>query len=807
MNRPLVSVVLAYAAGLLLAQCFQLPVIWLLGAAFLVLIAAVLFARLRPHLLWPLLILAGWSNLAVRTEIISPHDLRSTLTSGAEIVTVRGELADTPSQRVHIRDSLESWRTLAKVNVSAVKRANVWQPARGQIIVTTPEVLPDEFFSGQTAEITGVIAPPDGPIAEGLFDYRTFLRRQGIYFQLQAGSPGDWQLLSTNRALPLGNRFLNWSKATLARGLPAQDEPLKLLWAMTLGWRPALTDEVSAPFMQSGTMHIFAISGLHIALIAGILVALLRVLQVTRFGCGLVVIPAIWFYTAATGWQPSAIRSTIMMTVVIGGWMLKRPGDLLNSLAAAALIILLADPLQLFQASFQLSFLVVLAIALLMPPLEKIRDRLLQTDPLLPRELLPRWRRGLNAILRVGLTWLAISFAAWLGSWPLVAHYFHLFSPVTLLANLLVVPLSGCALASNLGSILCGGWLPWMGELFNFSGWFCMKLMATISQEVVKLPHAFFYVSGPSAADFVIYYAALIAVLTGVAFRKRWRGAVIFCVIGIGIFYGWRWHAARQTTALTVLPLNGGHAVFVQAGRASQNLLVDCGDTNSVASITEPFLHAHGVNHLPRLALTHGDVHDMGGARWVCDQFSVSQVLISPARFRSPAYRQAVAELNRHIPPPQVVQAGDFIGDWRVLYPPATNDFPQADNNALVLLGPLHGLKILLLSELGRSGQARLLGQTNDLRADVVIAGLPEKAEPLNKALLARIQPKVVVIADSRFPATRRASADLRIRLKNQSFKVIYTRTAGAVTIATRPGEWNLRAMDGQKFSFAAESD
>src|SRR5207249_11254791 len=154
-----------------------------------------------------------------------------------------------------------------------------------------------------------------------------------------------------------------WPQNPVQRGVPEQDDALLLAWAMALGWTTALTGDVSQPFMRTGTMHIFAISGLHIALIAGILVALLRLLQVPRGACGWLVIPLIWFYTAATGWQPSAIRSTIMMTVIIVGWALKRPSDLLNSLAAAGFIILLWDPQQLFQASFQLSFFVLLSIA------------------------------------------------------------------------------------------------------------------------------------------------------------------------------------------------------------------------------------------------------------------------------------------------------------------------------------------------------------------------------------------------------------------------------------------------------------
>jgi len=116
-------------------------------------------------------------------------------------------------------------------------------------------------------------------------------------------------------------------------------------------------------------MHLFAIDGLRIALVSGILITLLRVLRLSRAVCGLLCIPALWFYTAATGGEPSAIRASVMMTIVIGGWALNRPGDLLNSLAAAALVILVWDPTEMFAAGFQLSFLVVLIIALMLPPL------------------------------------------------------------------------------------------------------------------------------------------------------------------------------------------------------------------------------------------------------------------------------------------------------------------------------------------------------------------------------------------------------------------------------------------------------
>ncbi len=430
MKRPLVAVVSCYVVGLLIAAFFQPPMAVLLavlfGASLLVLVLVLVLEKLRPWLIWPLLALVGWTNLASRTAVLSPNDLRALLGNDASIATVRGVLVETPHIKIIERDDQETNRTVAQVRVLGLQRNDNWQPADGEIVVTTPGTLSGNFFAGQPVEISGVIARPPPPLAEGLFNYRDYLQTRGIYYQLKAGSTNDWQLRSRGAELgassssrpPLTDRFLTWAKDTLALGLPVEDvneEPLRLIWAMTLGWRTAFTGDISEPFLRAGTMHLFAIDGLRIALISGMLVALLRVLQVSRAWCGIVAIPVIWFYTAATGWESSAIRASVMMTIVIGGWALRRPSELINSLAAAAFIILLWEPRQLFEASFQLSFFVVLIIALMLPPLNKISDRLLRQDPLLPDDSLPYWRRALNTTLRMLSRYFALSLAAWMG--------------------------------------------------------------------------------------------------------------------------------------------------------------------------------------------------------------------------------------------------------------------------------------------------------------------------------------------------------------------------------------------------------
>jgi competence protein ComEC len=804
MKRPLVAVVSCYITGLLLGEFFQPPLVTLFLCSFLILILAFVLGKFRPYLLCALLALAGWTNLGSRTAVVSPNDLRSLMGNDAALVAVRGTLAETPNTRIFLRDEEAVQRSLARVRVNGLRRANDagWKPACGTIVVTTPGVLPANFFARQPVEISGVLTPPDAPRAEGLFDYRNHLKQLGIFYALKTASSNDWQLRAAASARPpLSDRFIAWAERTLTLGLDASDQSTQLLLAMTLGRKTALTDEVSEPFMRSGTMHIFAISGLHIALIAGILLGLLRVIQLPRIACGWIVLPLIWFYTAATGWQPSAIRSTIMMTVVIGGWMLKRPGDLLNSLAAAAFIILLWDPRQLFQASFQLSFFVVLSIALIAPPLNKIRDRLLQTDPMLPASLLPRWWRWADAPLRWGTTCLTTSLAAWAGSLPLTAYYFHLFSPVTLLANVIIVPLAGFALMAELGSVVCGSWFPWATELFNNAAWLFMHSIVGTGNLLTKIPGSFFYVPAPHWILIAVYYAFLAVVMSGwlkTMRRKIVAGGALALIVVVYIGCS---ENSRGATELTVLPLNGGHAVFVDGAGRKNDWLVDCGNESAVEFTLKPFLRAHGVNKIPRLILTEGDVKNVGGAQRLDDLLGIGELWTSPVHFRSAAYNHIVAAFEKSPGRRRLFNGGQETGCWQALWPVATNNFSRADDNALVLLGNFSGTKILLLSDLGRAGQSELLARTNDLRADIVVAGLPDASEPLANALLDAVQPKVIVIADSEFPATRRASRELKERLALKQIPLIYTHTAGAVKIVTGESGWKLRTMDGQIFS------
>ena len=802
MKRPLLPVALLYVGGILIAGLISLPPLFLLVASLSLASLAWAWPRARLVGLCTLLVLTGWTNHTLRTAILSPHDLRRILGEQPEIVTLRGTVRETPVQRVYEHNQQESWRTMARIDVTALRlNRQSWQPATGRMAVTTRGILSTNFFAGQEVEITGVAGRPKIAAADGTFDYRAYLNQLGIYYQLQAASEQDWRIVSSPSRPPLADRFRDWARRALASGLPVEDESLRLEWALTLGWKTALTEEVSEPFVQAATYHIFAVDGLRMAIIFGIFFGLFRLLRLPRDVCGLVLIPLIWFYAALTGWPASAIRATVMLTVVIIGWVLRRPSDLINSLFAAAFIILLWEPRQLFQAGFQLSFFVVLCILLILPALRELGRRLTAPDPLLPDELRPPWRQTLRAPARYFGGLSLSSFAAWIGALPLVAYYFHIVTPVSTPANVLAVPLCALVLISNLASLLLAGWFPAAAELFNHAGWFLMEIIRVSSHWFANWPGAYFYVLEPSFFTTCLYYLVLLTVLTGWIFRPRLRAwKIAALLLGVSV-WSWQYWQTHFVTRLTILPANGGMAIYFDAPGRSNDLLVDCGATNSVQFLTKPFLRAQGVNRLPALLLTHGDLRHVGGAELAANLFSVGKLCVSPVRFRSPVYRQILRDYSATPEKLRTISRNDQVGCWTVLHPEPDDRFSQADDSALVLSAVIGGKRVLLLSDLGRPGQDALLQRTPDLRADIVVTGLPVQYEAISDALLDAIQPRVIIVADSEFPAAERASPKLHERLAQRKVPVIYTRQTGAATIEWRKHDWELRTMSGIRIS------
>jgi competence protein ComEC len=348
---------------------------------------------------------------------------------------------------------------------------------------------------------------------------------------------------------------------------------------------------------------------------------------------------------------------------------------------------------------------------------------------------------------------------------------------------------------------LLAAWFPAGAELFNHTGWLVMECIRVSSLWFARWPGAYFYVSAPSIFATCLYYAILLAVLTGWLFRPKLRALKLAALSTCLCIWGWTCWQSYSVTRLTVLPVNGGMAIYFDAPGRADDLLIDCGTTNSVQSITKPFLRAQGVNRLPALALTHGDTSHVGGALLAGDLFHLGKLCASPVRFRSAVYRRVFKAYSRTPEKLWSVSRNDRLGCWSVLHPDAEDHFPQADDNPLVLSALMGSRRILLLSDLGRPGQDALLQRTPDPRADILVTGQPVQGEAINDALLDAIQPRLIIVADSEFPAAERAKPRLQERLSRRAGPVIYTRQAGAATIEWRGSDWEVRTMSGMRIS------
>ncbi len=793
MRRPLLIPALCVAAGIWVAEMFPRDFGgFSLTAAILGLALAGVWRRAFGAGIGLALLGAGALSYQATQWPLAPDDIRGRIDNHGELGRVRGVLAETPSIRLSERRGHWAERTVVRLRVTGwCPQGGEWEAASGQVLVSSQGVPDSRFFRGQSVEISGLVSAPPGPPAPGLFDYATFLRRQGIGLQLRCEAPGDWALgPGAGDVVPWSERFLAWARRRLSQGLP-EDAATRLIWAMALGWRTGLAGDVDDGFMRSGTLHVFAISGLHIALIAVLLVQTFRIFGWSRALCGGLSLPLIWFYVAATGWQPSAVRSAVMTSVVVGTWMLERPGDLLNSLALAALLILLGDPGQLFQAGFLLSFLVVGALAVFPAGWESwwMSHRPWRPDPLVPPSQWSLTRRAWEWAERGLCRGCVTGLAALVASWPMSVECFHLVSLVSVLANLVVVPLSSLVLIANALSM----GVPAGTELWNAAAWVGMHGMMAASRVCESIPGAWWSAASPGAWVWVPYALLWIVAASGrldTPRRRRhwWCAAALWCAVWVGAR-----HLGQP--ALTVTVFRSGEAFWIDRPGTSSDLLVDAGDAATAKAVVIPWLQTKGVDRVATLAGSHGDIRHVGGIPVVMTSAPPHRLILPLGRMRSPAIRGLDGLATARGVTLHKVSRGGAVAENPVLHPDDSDAFSRADDGALVLSLTAAGWRILLAPDLGPEGQRALVRREGDaLAADVLVTGIPASGEAASEAFLERVDPRLLVVATGDRPATERSPTGLRRRLRDRAGATLWTERLG--TLELRCWEDRLEVRD-----------
>lgn len=352
----------------------------------------------------------------------------------------------------------------------------------------------------------GIAQPLDKRANPGEFDRASWLKRMGVSASIKAikASPqGKGNLKSRFlRASQDWNRVLS---SRLDKGLPPNSPEAEVLKSLLLGARQEASQETIEPFRRSGLLHIFAVSGLHVGLVALLITPLLSLLRLrpALFACILSLV--LFAYDFSTGLSVSANRATLMIIIYVAGWAGNRQSTPANRLALAALVILLLDSQALFQMGFQLSFLVFGSVIAASSSIEKITSRL-GADPYIPDILLTR-REKLSASLKKNiLALLFISFSAWVTASLILIPSTHYVSTYAPLANtLLTIPVT---LLMGAGMLcLALGWLPVVGPLlFKITEALSCLLLGT-AQFFAGLPGSFVSLTPPPPPGRISIYS------------------------------------------------------------------------------------------------------------------------------------------------------------------------------------------------------------------------------------------------------------------------------------------------------------
>lgn len=722
-----------------------------------------------------------WSDL-------DPLDLTRSDWSDGRVALVRGVLTELalwrPGDGSRPGDE-GTTRSILAVTAIGDGRGN-WSPASGRVRLIVPGDRTD-LEMGWAIEAAGTLREIQGPRNPGESDPRAYLRAEGVRLNLTVAGPRSAHRDPDRPDWPWHHWVGGIRTSAHERLAKYVDPPLSpMASALLLGRREAIDPRDNDAFVRTGTMHLLAISGLHLQVLAALVWIVLRALG-ARSGLifwSLAIVTGL--YAGLVGWMPSVLRSVVMTWCgCLAGWC-GRPGTLRNVLAMAALAALTINPSFLFDVGCQLSFLGVAGLGWALENQGRSRTRLSPIDAL-ERTYAPSWVRACRAALSaLGLS-LWCSLAVWLLTLPLVVSAFRVVPTAGILLNLPLVPITSAALLAS-GLTL---FLSTISEaLASWVGWFCsacLRLAIGITRQGAEWPWGHWFEPGPPIWWVIGFYGLLAFAVT----RRRLSIMLPWLTVGVAIVVV---SPTAETTEADVLAVDHGLAVLVR-GNDGRTLLFDCGRMGSARvgrwSIA-PALWSRGVRRIDHLILSHADSDHFNGLDDLMERFAIGEIRVPPG-FGGPNNPEAEALLDRirvRRIPLRLMVAGDTlaIGSARAtaLHPPSGWRADAPDNaRCLVIALESMGRRLLLTGDVEGAGLDRLIASGDSGGFDEVVA--PHHGGRLANppAFYRWARPGQVIVSQAR---PRLGRPDVVASSSGDGLTILRTWERGAVQLRWEPG-------------------
>jgi competence protein ComEC len=795
--QPLVVVLAATSAGIIADRYFAIPtLVWSLSG--IVALSGWLWRRRNGRHTTAaicLLIAAATASGAWHHQwwyVFAADDLGHAATLEPQPIAIEGVAQSgprrmpapphNPLRAIEVGD-----RTRLDLQVTSVRDGDTWRSASGNTTLVINGHLFD-VFAGDRVRVFGQLIAPSPAQNPGEFDYAEFCRGNRVLCLVRCDSPqcvevvaraGWWQPQRWIDSLRTAG------ESTLWRFISPKNAGLAA--AMFLGLREELDPVQMDAFKETGTVHLLVISGLNVGILAACVLLALRTGWLSNRAALVLLAATTVFYAMVTDAQPPVVRATVLVLVFCCAQLLGRRGMAFNTLAAAALVVLVLNPVELFRAGTQLSFLAVGALIAIGQ--SWLAQPTSATDSLVTQSLPARTQLTYLLLRLIGQATL-VSFVVWIVVQPLVAARFNLITPsAIILGPLLAIPV---AIAMTAGfAVMVFGWLlPPLGAVCGFV---CDRALAVVVATVEAArdaPGGKFWTPGPSDWWLAGFYTMLVAwaVVPQVRqIRRRWIVMASAAWLAIGLAVASfptptkdSLHAAFLSVGhglSVVIELPGGKTVVYDAGSMAAPELA----ARSVSS----YLFSRGISQIDLLVISHADADHYNAIPQLLTQFRVREVCYTAQMFRDEVeplivLREALAAAVLRI---REVRSGDVLLDddvsqLKVIHP-SSGGVPGSDNaNSIVLQVTFQGQTILLTGDLESPG-IELVMNTTTAPIDVLLAPHHGSARSDPPGFARWAAAKRVVISGS----SRDRSPEVRAVYKAEGGAVYHTATCGAVEV------------------------
>ena len=673
-------------------------------------------------------------------------------------------------------------------------------PTTGKIRVTMRGQTPPFLAPGQRILAVATVDRIRNYQTPGIFDYALYMHNMGIYSSGWISSAQFIEPLTPQKKsilIKIGN-LPEKIRQRVGRFIQEKCDPVAggLYRALLIGDRSGLSPGLQEQFAATGCMHLLAISGLHMGLLALLVYGLLSWTMkrsqwlllhthVPTLALALT-FPILFFYAFIAGMNTPVFRSLIMAAILLGAVLVRRQHSILHLIAAAALFVLVVDPLSLFTVSFQLSFAAIVAIALVYP---KILSLFVQnkTDR--------RRNHRLSTLLRWPMTALGISLAATIGILPFLLYHFNRISPIGPVMNLLIEPLL-CFIALPLGLTA----IPMIpiapnlaGTLLQIGG-VALHAADSITQWASRLPFASIWTITPSISECILYFFLLIFIFAS-RHKQKFIAFSLGTVLLVVHFTAGNHFSGSKNATISYLDVGQGTSTLIEFPGGA-NVLIDGGGNSSKRfnigkNIIAPFLWYKRIRRIDLVVITHPDSDHYNGLSFIIERFHPEIVYTNGQLGQADSYNDLLDMAAQEKIP--VRAAGlqktlhkDSLCSLTCLGMPGLPVANFSENNRSLVLQLQCGKKRFLFpGDIEKGAEALLVQKKVPVQADVLLAPHHGSKTSSSKKFLRSVAPGLIIVSAGRSKKGIFPTLGHQRWWQQQNIDVLITGINGTITCRT----------------------